>query len=533
MKKILLTTIIALIVFQVTAQEIAHCTPPSSAVVFDIQTKIKSFLGNGGEILYNENSMPSYYVVNDGSINATIFNSTLWLGGIDESSGDLKLAAMTYRQLGHDFWSGPIDDGSQTTDSLQCDNYNKHWFIDQATIDKFKNDEELSELEDMLLKEWPGKGNPHLNSNHLNQVMAPFVDVDGDEMYNPDNGDYPSIKGDRAVWWIINDVGNEHTESGGEAFGFEIQKLFYGFDDDPELQYTSFFDVSITNKSTNNYEDFIFGHRVDVDLGQYNDDYVGCDTLNAFGFVYNGDALDDGFGDNAPLQSCQFINVPDGYYNNQNDLYSFIYYSNNFNNFGNPVTTQHFYNYLTGKWKDGSPMTIGGNGTGQDLEPTRYLYTGNPSNTESWSECNAGTDPSDRTFLMTSGQYKFTAGETKTWTMAMHTIPNVGGTCPDIQPLIDKAQYTKNFYENFVLVNVEDVSIGTSFVFPNPTTSKLFFNMPHLISSIEVFALDGHRILQKNISHNYINVEGFSKGLYYMRLFGNDGKIYRTKFLKK
>jgi len=66
MKEILLMTVIALIFFQIKAQEIADCAPPSSVVDFDIQTEIKSFLGNGGEILYNEGIRPSYYVINDG-----------------------------------------------------------------------------------------------------------------------------------------------------------------------------------------------------------------------------------------------------------------------------------------------------------------------------------------------------------------------------------------------------------------------------------------------------------------------------------
>jgi len=539
MKKILFTALIAIIILTAKAQETVNCAPPTSAKILIIQSKISAILGNGGEILYNKSpqALPSYYLLTDNNfLGATIYNSSLWLGGIDESSGDLKLAAMTYRQAGNDFWSGPIGNSSQTTDSLQCSNYDRHWYMEQATIDKFKNVEELSASEDSLLREWPGKGNPNLNFSHLNQVMAPFVDVDGDEIYNPENGDYPKIKGNKAVWWIINDIGNEHTESGGAAFGFEIQKMFYGFEDDPELNYTSFFDVNITNKSNNNYQDFIFGHRVDMDLGNYLDDFVGCDTLSAMGYTYNGDAFDEspeGFGENAPLQACQFINVPNEYYDNQNDLYGFTYYKNDFNNTGNPVTAEHFLNYLNGKWKNGDLMTSGGNATDQSLKSTRYLYPGNPSDSEAWSECSNLNEPSDRTFIISSGKYKFAVGETKTWTLAMHTIPNVGGTCPNIQPLIDKAQYAKTFFENFVLVDINDhFLIESTFVYPNPTNNKLYFNSNNSIKSIEVFGVDGKRILQKNINSDYLNVDGLSKGLYYANLFSNDGKVYKAKFIK-
>ena len=32
-----------------------------------------------------------------------------------------------------------------------------------------------------------------------------------------------------AIWWIINDKGDLHTETGGEAIGLEIQMLAFAF----------------------------------------------------------------------------------------------------------------------------------------------------------------------------------------------------------------------------------------------------------------------------------------------------------------
>jgi len=39
--------------------------------------------------------------------NTVCFSGALWIGGKD-NGGNLKLAAMTYRQRGSDFWPGPF-----------------------------------------------------------------------------------------------------------------------------------------------------------------------------------------------------------------------------------------------------------------------------------------------------------------------------------------------------------------------------------------------------------------------------------------
>jgi hypothetical protein len=45
------------------------------------------------------------------------------------------------------------------------------------------------------VKYWPGKGNPYLAAQgyDVSGVLAPFYDADGDGVYDPAHGDYPSI----------------------------------------------------------------------------------------------------------------------------------------------------------------------------------------------------------------------------------------------------------------------------------------------------------------------------------------------------
>jgi len=232
MSKLYLITLVLLAPFFNNAQETANCGEATSTAVLDINN-IKANLTNGGDFWrakdFSEGS--GYYVGTNSQENqvSTIFASGLWLGAIDGANGDLKVAASTYRQSGLDFWPGPINESTKSTDSTQCNIFNRHWKVHSATIYKFIADEVLNDAEKAEIYDWPGKGNPFIEIGSLNQELAPFIDVDGDGIYNPDNGDYPKIKGDQAIWWIINDIGNQHTETNGEAMGLEIKKMAYAY----------------------------------------------------------------------------------------------------------------------------------------------------------------------------------------------------------------------------------------------------------------------------------------------------------------
>jgi len=548
MKNLYLSILLICSASLAVAQQTADCSGAGSHAYLEINN-IKVRLGNGGNFLefYSDPPYVSYvptYIVGTKTFNdsitrnlTTIFANAIWLGAIDETSENLKVAALTYRQSGNDFWPGPIHDETKSTNFEQCKNYNRHWKVNKTTIDKFTNDLSLNDEEKKELYEWPGKGNTHLEFDLLNQTIAPFNDVNGDDIYNPDDGDYPRIKGDQAVWWIINDIGNEHTETGGEAFGVEIKKMAYAFKSEQKLENSTFFDVEITNKSNNNYKDFLLGNWIDFCLGNYNDDFVGCDTANAIGYVYNGDDFDNtasGFGYEIPIQGSQFLYVPPGFYGTENKMYAFVNYFGGFSDISEPYTAPHYYTYLKGKWKNGMSLTVGGTGTNDNGLMTSYMYSGNPSNPNGWSECSAGNEPTDRRIIMSSGKYKFASGETKTWTIGSYTIPNVGGTCPNIQPLIDQAKYAKAFHDRFVLTDVEiNFENKQAFVYPNPTKSKLYLNSPTPIKSIEVYDLGGKLILQKNIKKNYLEVEDLEKGIYHAKLYNNNVGFYLVKFLKR
>lgn len=412
------------------------CQPATAQIDIDINN-VRARLFTGGDMWWDLTGNPKYEIpkVEPGSgqiAKHSIFAGALWIGGID-AGGQLKLAAQTYRQTGNDFWPGPLDDDA-TVDDVVCNAFDRHWKVNRQEINDFLAFREesgtpipLSQIPESIL-EWPGKGNPNAvgaKSTPLNlsptKNLAPFVDFDGDGLYNPENGDYPDVNGDQAIWWVYNDKGDLHTETGAEAIGLEVQALAFGFGTNDEVNDMTFYQYEVLNFSTSLLDSVYFGQWVDPDLGNYQDDFVGCDTSRDLGICYNGDAIDEtavGYGEDPPIVGVDFFQGPTKYqYDAQDNIIDssvlgmslFLYYNNDFSNIGNPEVASHFYGYLTGTWKDGVPFTFGGNGRGGSV-PFPYIFPDDPSNPNGWSECALGNTPFDRRFMQSSGPFRLDPG---------------------------------------------------------------------------------------------------------------------------
>jgi len=80
---------------------------------------------------------------------------------------------------------------------------------------------------------------------------------------------------------------------------------------------------------------------------------------------------------------------------------SFIYYNNDDSNQGNPSSGMDVYNYMSGFWRDGTPITEGGVGTNPNNPPTKFMFSGDPETGTGWLDSN----PADRRFFMTTGPF--------------------------------------------------------------------------------------------------------------------------------
>lgn len=231
------------------------------------------------------------------------FATSFWLGGLDVGN-QLHLAAQTYRQSGDDFWAGPLDTISGSTNSTTIAQYNRIWKLNKSDINAFITNYangsissgSYTPLADLL--NWPANGNG-ANSRKL----APYVDVNNNGIYDPMNGgDYPKIKGDQAIYYIFNDKGGVHQNTGGIPLGVEVHAMAYAYGPGPEtsyfpqLAYTTFYNYRIVNRSNMDYHNMYLSIWTDVDIGYYGDDYIGCNVTGNYGYAINGDSIDGTMG---------------------------------------------------------------------------------------------------------------------------------------------------------------------------------------------------------------------------------------------
>ncbi|MEM9984861.1 MAG: hypothetical protein AAF804_07175, partial [Bacteroidota bacterium] len=436
----------------------SDCVPSGASTQLDINN-VRALLHNGGDMWWDLVGEPRYEVPK-GSNTHSLFAGSLWIGGLDEA-GQLRVAAQTYRQSGNDFWPGPltggISGGEASTDQTACEQWDQMFKISRAEIDAFIADyadnNSIDNPENYPnVFNWPARGNSEnpgfdvdFEGNPLEAFRpdgsvlyaAPFFDNDGDLLYDPNQGDYPEVRGDQAVWWIINDKGNTHTETGGQPIGVEIHMLAFAFTTSNAVNNMTFYQQTVINRSSQLLTETFIGQWVDADLGKFSDDYVGCDTLRGLGFCYNGDPDDDGptgYGLNPPAVGVDFFQGPladpdDGIDNDKDGeldeegetiiMSKFVYYNNDFTLIGNPEVAQHFYGYLTGLWKDGTPIVENyqdGDGTGNGYgpsspgDPTNYMFPGDPCSGTGWTESNADNPPADRRFLQSAGPFTLQPG---------------------------------------------------------------------------------------------------------------------------
>jgi hypothetical protein len=333
---------------------------------------------------------------------STICSNAFWIGGLDEDSS-LHVAAECYRSgpyggLGPwtkaDFWAGPVMDSSAY--SVSMDNlWNYLWNLKRSDIEYHKTHwfvPGYAPIHDILT--WPGNGD---TSAGQAARLAPYFDKNKDGHYNPQDGDYPLIKGDQSLFFIFNDDRKYHSETTGNKLQVEIHGMAYEFDmpDDSAFRNTVFLNYEIFNRSGNTYHNTYIGTFTDFDIGYYNDDYLGCDVERSSCFGYNGRPVDGSgqaraYGANPPAEAVTILGGPkldaDGIDNPRvdNNGHQLCNESVNGLNFGDGITdnermgmrkfmdvtfdpvhikvNDYYYKRLQARWTDSTRLNYGGEG---------------------------------------------------------------------------------------------------------------------------------------------------------------------------
>jgi len=342
----------------------AGCSAASGFRFLDINN-VRARINTGGDMWWDlPGGIGAQYFIPKSGTATSLFSGSLWIGGLDINN-QLKLAAIRYRQVGNDYWPGPLTvDGTAAVDAETCAKYDKHYPINRLEIDQYLewwfSDNKAEDFPGYTIPksilDWPAHGDVAKNQSYY---LAPFKDVDGDGEYDPNSGDYPYydienelcptnfagdpnyvpartleeelteygvplfgsilvdqvIKGDQTLWWVFNDKGNAHTETSGSPIGLEIRAQAFAFATNDEINNMTFYSYEIINRSTFELTQTYFSPWVDTDLGYAWDDFVGCDVLRGLGYCYNGSAIDgsgepEAYGEQPPAIGVDFFQGP-------------------------------------------------------------------------------------------------------------------------------------------------------------------------------------------------------------------------------
>lgn len=537
--------------------EAQHCWPATAMIDLDINN-IRAKLLNGGDMWWDGVSNPGYqYPKADTSLGELkkniFFAGAIWMTALD-AEGDLKCAAQTYRNQGHDFWPGPLVYGQNNIEDTTCTSFDRFFPILRTelvahinAVNSASNSLNLSSIPLNILQ-WPAKGNQYLaNTYNINIIndLAPFQDCNENGIYEPEKGDYPLMKGDQSIFWVINDLGNTHGRSGGDPLGVEIQCMAYAYITNDAVDDATFYDYKVLKKTPGNLTDFYFSQFLDPEIGGAEDDFMGCDTTLDYAFAYNADNNDIICGIDPPIVIVQMLKTSENV-----GMTAFTL----FNNCGSgpqcdPDDAIGFRNYQEGKWGDGSLMACGG-------ISFPFLYYGNPggtmppgTNSCNWSECANGNIPGDRRGLLSSGPYDLNTNAPLEFTIAVMVAninPNTYNGCPDKTTLINPVVNTvNNFIANVndnpyackVLSGITDFNDNENLVsiYPNPAQDFIIIKTADSfdLGSVQIYDNLGS-LVKSNLKGNVLDVSKFSKGVYTVKIYNEKlNKIVIKKFVLK
>ncbi len=567
------------------------CEPSRATADLDINN-VRARLHVAGDLFWDNERGGGYIVPKREPTSgieevSSIYAAAVWIGGV--LKGDvptLKIACQNYRsQNGADFYPGPLRDEDGKTDAQTCRDWDRLFRVRGDSVRKHlelvKLDAEgiIQYTEDMVpedLKKWPALGNPFFAQYYdfelpnTNQGLGEFYDASpSNGFYNPLDGDYPIIGlrgctdpifADEMYFSVYNDNGNVHEVTGGTAIQMEVQLQSFAFKTLDELNDMTFYRYKMINRAPEPIDSTFFGMWIDPDLGCPDDDFIGCDTSQSLMYVYNEDAVDGtnecnciigneivpSYCDEVPILGIDFFQGPlseprwdpvTGHFRRVDlGMSSFMYYNrgggNNDYGTEDPIEPIEYYRYLTGHWRDGSPITIGGTGYMSGGKRTKYAFPSAPNAENQWSMCEAELQAWDRRTLQASGPFRLDPGAINNLIIGIVWLQDAEYPCPSIDPLLRADRRAQAFFDGcfidifgpdapticpleldqelvFTLVNDANTSnnYGLNYKVPDPRLS-----VPNVADSF--YRFEGYRVFQlasANVNISQANLNDVDK----------------------
>lgn len=265
------------------------------------------------------------------------------------------------------------------------------------------------------------------------ELGAPFYDLNGNGVYEPDQGETPGIaNADQVIWYVITDADKGTTNGfyGTDPIGIEIQMTLWAYNQPgASLGQLLFKQIRIINKGDGDLTDAYITLFSDPDVGDYTNDLIGVDVDLSMMYVYNGVTTDDQyaeFGLAPPAAGYDFLAGPvvkaegetaikdlkriEGWRNLPAS--SFGYYGDAENSDPQPQgeveSARKYYNLMRGFRPfddlDNPVPWLDENGN-----PSKFIYSGDPVT----GTGHLDSSPGDRRMLINSGPFTLEEGATQ------------------------------------------------------------------------------------------------------------------------
>ncbi|MEO0858406.1 MAG: T9SS type A sorting domain-containing protein [Bacteroidota bacterium] len=343
------------------AQTAASCEDGTARTTLS-GANVETGLWIDGSIGLENATTPTYFVPR-GTTQSPLFVASLWVGG--QIGGETRTAAALYTAF--EFWPGPLGDDAQPLGD--CAQYDRIWSVSQDDVAAF----EAGGAATADLRAWP----TGLGAATVDATGAPVVPTSRGQVIDLDAGERPVVYGTQTAFWVMNDVGNEHVYTGSAPLGIEVQVTASAFDTGvAAFDNATVYRYRIVNRNTAPIEAGHASFWTDFDLGTFWDDYVGSDSLRHMAFVYNGQATDEEYG-TPPAFGVDVLSGAASVI--------FPYKSGPFPTSESAQGPDEHYQFMQGRWRDGSPVTEQGFGFDTDGASVAWMYPGDPVAQDFWS----------------------------------------------------------------------------------------------------------------------------------------------------
>jgi hypothetical protein len=518
--------------------------------------------------LFSYNDEGGLKIKHDGLYKQLIRNGINYFAGIAESGDTLGLIGNI---LNNNVFHGPYTPAENQT-MQNSDKYSRGYYVDKYMINEhLLNYTNPNYKIPFGISEWPAHGDISLGQA---PNLAPYNDINNNGIYDPQNGDYPIIFGDRCVLNIYHQ--KPFSEQNGLLpYKIECYQYYYVFDCDTldVLKNTIFLNHKYKMLEGNFY-DFIAGTLIDYNIGGHTDDYVGTNVNLGMVYAYNStpyddnsDGLpgfyeyppasgmltlrgtklnDDGIDNNIGIDQNETINgcgFEDGIVDNE-------YYTleSSYSSYYGEQSIQNYYNRFQGKNSNGNFPQVNG-------VDVRYVYFGNsdPFFYGSWGN-DHGNDNSEISLNNNSGD-RFIGGFTgktnliaddptrNTYEIVTAYITAMDSITPNadvLSKLFNFGTQLKTLYNNgsnlcgtILAPNaaIPEIKKDNILIYPNPTEGLLHIVRDGNQAATELLLLNsqGMIIERARIDETdfVFSLQNYPSGLYLIRIGDKSVKVIK------